>query len=385
MTILFTPATIGSIELKNRFVRSATVECLASEDNHLTEKYYKVYERLAKGGVGLIIPGNYFINSIGRATAKVLVIDRDDVIDDLRTLTHIAHSYGANIIGQINHGGRQSDPVLIGTQPIAPSEVRDTLTGINPREMSAQEIEHTIKAFGSAAGRIKEAGFDGVQINGAHGYLVNQFLSSHTNRRRDQWGGSLENRMRFVTRVYEEIRNEVGTDFPVLIKVNCEDQITGGVTLEESIAMSKKLESLGFNAIEVSGGIKEAGFTTTKGDIPEELITFIPEKLQKAARFKEGYFLPQAAAIKNSVSIPIISVGGMRRRGMMEQALLQGQADLIALSRPFIRQPLLVRQMEQSPDADPIKCTNCNRCTWEITVLYKPLRCYYHPKERRPA
>ena len=382
MSILFTSAKIGSIELKNRFVRSATVECLASTDNRLTEKYYKVYERLARGGVGLIIPGNYFINTVGRACNKVLVIDRDDVIDDLQRLTEAVHRYGAKIVGQINHGGRESDPKLIGTQPIGPSEVQDTLTGVKPREMSAQEIEETIKAFSSAAGRIKKAGFDGVQIHAAHGYLVNQFLSSHTNRRTDQWGGSLENRMRFITRIYEEVRNEVGADFPVLVKINCEDQISGGITLEESITMSKKLEALGIDAIEVSGGIKETGFTTTKGDIPEELISFMPEKLQKAAEFKEGYFLPQAAAIKKSVSIPIISVGGMRHREMMEQALLQEKADFISLCRPFIRQPNLVEQMEKSPDADPINCINCNRCTLEITLRYKPLLCYYSPENK---
>jgi 2,4-dienoyl-CoA reductase-like NADH-dependent reductase (Old Yellow Enzyme family) len=192
MTLFFTPAKIGLIELKNRFVRSATVECLASEDNRLTEQYYKVYERLAKGGVGLIIPGNYFINPIGRATDKVLLIDRDDVIDDLRKLTDIVHRNGAKIVGQINHCGRQGNPNLIGEQPISPSGVQDKLTGNTPREMTVQEIEETIKAFSSAARRIKKAGFDGVQIHGAHGYLVNQFLSSHTNRRKDQWGGSME-------------------------------------------------------------------------------------------------------------------------------------------------------------------------------------------------
>ena len=385
MTILFTPAKIGSIELKNHFVRSATVECLASADNRLTEKYYKVYERLAKGSVGLIIPGNYFVNSIGRAADKVLVIDRDDVIDDLRKLTEIVHRNGAKIVGQINHCGRQGNPNLIGEQPIGPSEVRNKLTSNKPREMSVQEIEETIKAFSSAAGRIKKAGFDGIQINGAHGYLVNQFLSSYTNRREDQWGGTMENRMHFVTRMYEEIRNEVGAEYPVLIKINCEDQISGGITLEESIEMSKNLEALGFNAIEVSGGIYEAGFATTKGDIPKELISFFPENLQKASEFKEGYFLPQAAEIKKNVSIPVIAVGGMRKRKFMEQAILNGHADFIALSRPFIRQPNLVKQMEKSPDADPINCINCNRCTWEITVRYKPLRCYYHPKENTTA
>ncbi|MFC1885109.1 NADH:flavin oxidoreductase [Thermodesulfobacteriota bacterium] len=381
MTMLFTSTKIGSIELKNRFVRSATVECLASKDNRLTEEYYKVYKRLAKGGVGLIIPGNYFVNPIGRAADKVLVIDRDDVIDDLRKLTDIVHHNGAKIFGQINHCGRQGNPKLIGEQPISPSDVQ--LTGIKPREMSVQEIEETIKAFGSAAGRIKEAGFDGVQINGAHGYLVNQFLSSYTNRREDRWGGSLENRMRFITRIYEEIRNEVGAEYPLLIKINCEDQVTGGVTLEESIAMSKKLEALGFNAIEVSGGVYEAGFATTKGDIPEELIGFFPEHLQNTSAFTEAYFLPQAAEIKKNVSIPVIAVGGMRKRKTMEQAILNGHADMIALSRPFIRQPNLVNRMEKNPDADPISCVNCNLCTVEVTMKYKPLKCYYSLKEKK--
>ncbi|MCP4130216.1 MAG: NADH:flavin oxidoreductase, partial [bacterium] len=185
--------------------------------------------------------------------------------------------------------------------------------------------------------------------------------------------------------------------YPLIIKINCEDAIKGGITLEESIAMSKKLEALGFDAIEVSGGIKETGFTTTKGDIPEDLILskisrvnrflyrFIDKKLRKAAEFKEGYFVSQAGAIKKSVAIPIISVGGMRRRETMEQALLQGQADLIALSRPFIRQPNLVKQMEKSPYADPINCINCNRCTVEIAVHDKPLRCYYPPKKNKAA
>ncbi|MDY6974452.1 MAG: NADH:flavin oxidoreductase, partial [Thermodesulfobacteriota bacterium] len=289
--------------------------------------------------------------------------------------------------------GRQCDPKLIGKQPISPSGVRDILNGIKPRAMSVQEIEETIWAFGRAAGRMKESGFDGVQINGAHGYLMSQFLSSYTNRRRDKWGGTLENRMRFVTQVYKEIRNEVGNNYPVIVKINSEDQIRGGVTLEESIAMSKKFETLGFNAIEVSGGIKESGFTITKGDIPKDLILsrlgtakrflfrLVEKKLRKGAEFKEGYFLPQAEAIKKNVAIPIISVGGFRRRAMMEKALLQGQADLIALSRPFIRQPNLVKQMEKSPNADPINCINCNRCTVEITVHYKPLRCYYPPKK----
>ena len=195
--------------------------------------------------------------------------------------------------------------------------------------------------------------------------------------------------------VYDGIRKNTGKDFPVIIKINGEDQIDRGITLDESIIMCKKFEEMGFDAIEVSGGIKETGFATTKGDVPHDLILhnlgpfkrmfygLAKKKLQNAARFSEGYFLPHAALIKECVSIPVMAVGGMRNRITMEKALSDGKADFICMSRPFIRQPNLVTVMEKDQKADPITCTNCNRCTYEITVNYKPLRCYYSSKKSR--
>lgn len=380
------------MHVKNRFVRSATVECLADENNRITDEYIKVYTRLAKGGVGLIIPGNYFVNSIGRVVNRVPVLDRDEVIDDLRRLTDTVHEHGAKIVAELNHGGRQSNPEVTGEQPVSASRVKDKLTGIRPRAMTPDEIMDTVRAFADAAYRAKAAGFDGVELNGGHGYLINQFLSGYTNRRKDSWGGSLENRMRFLLDIYGAIRRKVGKEYPVFIKINGEDGMKGGFTLEESIIVCRKLAELGMDAIEVSGGIKETGFTTTRGDVPADLILkkigfftgklfriFFEQKMRKACEFTEGYFLPHASAIKKNITVPVIAVGGMRNVSMMEHALTDGQADFIAMSRPFIRQPQLVKMIQENPESNPVNCVNCNRCTYEIAVNSRPIRCYYKP------
>ena len=394
-SILFTPFRFGALEVKNRFVSSATVECLAPADNRLTPEYLRVYTRLAKGGVGLIIPGNYFVSWEGRAVDKQLVLDRDGVMDDLRGLTEAVHAHGAKIVAQLNHGGRQCSPHLIGTTPVSPSAVRDGLTGVRPRPLTPEEIEGVIRAFADAAKRVKGSGFDGVQINAAHGYLINQFLSARTNRRKDEWGGPAEQRSRFLIRVYERIRGTVGPDFPVLVKLNAEDSIARGVTLAESIEVCRRLDALGVDAIEVSGGIKETGFVTTRGEVPGDLLLedlgffkrllfkVVAGKLRRAARFTEGYNLPHAAAIKQRVRAPVIAVGGLRQKAMMERLLERGEADLVALSRPFIRQPNLVSRMERDPRVTSVTCENCNRCTVEVTMRYRPLRCYLGDRERR--
>ena len=389
MSILFEPGSIGTMDVKNRFVRSATAECLASDGSRITDRYVKVYTQLAKGGVGLIITGNYYVHPSGRAVPRIIVLDNDDVIDDLRQVTGIVHEHGAKIVAQLNHGGRQSDPKVLGRQPIGPSSVRDTLSMVKPREMSQAEITEMITAFGDAAFRAKEAGFDGVQIHAAHGYLVNQFLSGHTNRRSDEWGGSPDNRMRFLLEIYDLIRSRVGADYPVLVKINSEDSIAKGVRLEECIAVCMKLDELGIDAIEVSGGIAERGLATIRGDIPADLMMrnrnlferammrlFLLKALRKWAHFEEGYFLPHATAVKRHVNVPVIAVGGIRRRTMMEKALQNANADFISLSRPFIRQPNLVNLIEKDGD-DVITCVNCNRCTVEVVVHYNPLKCYY--------
>jgi 2,4-dienoyl-CoA reductase-like NADH-dependent reductase (Old Yellow Enzyme family) len=387
MPELFSPGKIGSMELKNRLVRSATAECLATDDGRLTDNYLRAYTQLAKGGVGMIITGNYYVNSIGEALPRMFVLDRDGMVDDMRKVADAVHEHGAKIVAQINHGGRQCDPAVIGTTPLAPSAVRDKLSLVKPRAMTDAEIRETISAFGEAAARVKEAGYDGAQIHGAHGYLVNQFLSGYTNRRIDEWGGPLENRMRFVIEVYKTMREAVGPDFPIMIKINSVDFVKKGVTLEECTATCKKLDELGIDAIEVSGGILERGLIYVKGDLPLDLVLVgrniiergvvrLMEKSMRAdAKFEDAYFLSSASAIKQVVGVPIITVGGMRDRTIMEEAVQSGKTDYVSICRPFIRQPNLVNRMEKDDDFT-MSCVNCNRCSLEIAVHHKPMKCY---------
>ena len=387
MSPLFNPGKIGTMDLRNRFVRSATAECLATDDGRITDRYLHLYAQLAKGGVGLIIPGNYYVNAAGRHAARIPVLDRDEIIDDLKQVVETVHEQGAKIVAQLNHAGRQGDPNVIGDVPVCPSPVRDKLSRVKPREMTPKEIEETVADFGESARRAREAGFDGVQIHAAHGYLINQFLSGYTNRRTDQWGGSPEERMRFPMEIYRLIRSIVGPDYPVLIKLNGEDGIEGGVTIEETIEFCKRLEELGIDAIEVSGGIGEKGLLTTRGDIPRDVLArnrslferlmmrLFEKRLRETARFEETYNLHHASALKQNVNVPVIAVGGMRSRAAMEHALESGQADFISLCRPFVRQPALVRLMEKE-GRDPISCKNCNRCTLEVVLHNNPLKCY---------
>ncbi|MCP4755748.1 MAG: NADH:flavin oxidoreductase [Proteobacteria bacterium] len=387
MSVLFNPAKIGTMDLPNRFVRSATAECLADDNGRLTEAYLRTYSRLAKGGVGLIVTGNYYVNAAGRHVPRIPVMDADGVVDDLKRVTDAVHEHGTKIVAQLNHAGRQGDPQVIGASPVGPSPVTDKLSRVTPREMTSEEIEKTVVDFGEAARKAKEAGFDGVQIHAAHGYLVNQFLSGHTNRRTDQWGGTTEKRQHFLFEIYDRIRSVVGPEYPILVKINGDDGIEGGVTIEETVDVCRKLEKAGIDAIEVSGGIAEKGFGTMRGDIPRDLllrnrnfferliVRLFVKKLRESALFEEAYFLPLAAAVKKEVGVPVIAVGGMRRRTTMEKALENGQTDFISFSRPFVRQPAFVRQMEND-DKDPISCKSCNRCAFEVVLHYNPLKCY---------
>lgn len=387
MSVLFEPAKIASLELRNRFVRSATVESLCSEDGRVTEAYLKAYERLAKGGVGLIVPGNFYVSRLGRSYALQTVVDRDEVIKDLARVVSAVQGHGVRIVAQLNHGGRQADPKIIGRKPLGPSAVRDKLSLVKPREMTEEEILSAIEEFAQGARRMKEAGFDGVQIHAAHGYLINQFLSSYTNRRKDRWGGSLENRMRFLVEVYKQIRAKVGEGYPILVKINAVDYAKGGVTVEQCVAACRKLEELGIAAIEVSGGIAEKGLSTIKGEIPMDLLLegrrwferaglrLAAKALRRAAAFEEGYFLPLAAEVKRHVKVPVLAVGGMRTLARMEEVVEKGWADFISLCRPLIRQPNLVRLFEEGR-ADASSCTSCNRCSLQILLHRRPMKCY---------
>ena len=254
--LLFTPMEINGMQLKNRLVRSATYEHMATEDGKATDQLINFYSKLAKGGVGLIILGATYVQDNGHGLPCQIGISNDDHIPGLKKLVDEIHDQDAKVALQLYHAGRQTTSTVIGGQtPIAPSAIEpDPLYNTSPREMTEEEINETINAFGAAAIRSKEAGFDAIQLHAAHGYLLSQFLSPHTNRRTDEWGGNTENRMRFVTEVNNSVRDAVGDAYPVLIELSVEEGLENGITLDEAGNIALRLSQLGIDAIEISGG-----------------------------------------------------------------------------------------------------------------------------------
>jgi len=345
--MLFEPFSFSGLNLKNRLVRSATYERRADEDGFVTESVIELYEDLTRGGIGLMITGNALMHPSGRTITQMLCIHSDIYIQGLKKLTSAVHELNGIIAIQLTHGGRQSFPILLGgNTPLAPSEVYDTSTKIMPRAMTDTEIWEIIDAFGEAARRSRIAGFDAVQIHGAHGYLLNEFLSPYTNRRDDYWGGDEERRFHFVEEVYKVVRREVGEDYPVLIKMNADDLLEGGLRIEEAARIARRLQEQGIDAVEVSGGMYESGGKTAQSDIltPGE----------------EAYFRSAGGVFRKNLNIPVMLVGGMRSKAVMEDVLLKGEADLISLSRPLIREPDLPNKLREGKEA--ADCISCNGC-----------------------
>ncbi len=393
MPDLFEKTAIKSMELKNRLVRSATVERMCDDGGLPTQDLYGLYGRLAKGGVGLIITGMTYVSPDGKTFPTGSAgIDTDESVAAWRALTDHIHSLGTGvkIAMQIAHGGRQTTRAAIGQTPMAPSAVTDGSNFVTPREMTEDDIEPTIEAFAQAARRVKESGFDAVQLHGGHGYLVNGFLNPHTNRRTDRWGGSLENRMRFVSEIYSRSRKLVGNDFPILIKTSAYDHMKKGIKIDEGIRAAERLAAMGIDGIEVSCGIAEDGMSTLRGRLPLDvliedlgmfrknaLMRFVMrrfgDRIMKTEPFHEDYNRSAARAIKERVTVPVFAVGGIIRPKTMEDIVASGDADYISLSRSLIYSPIFPRKIQEG-SREPSGCIHCNHCLFYLSL--GPLRCY---------
>ena len=347
---LFSPVPVGHMELRNRLVRSATAERLATEPaGEATPALAALYRELARGGVGLIVTGHAYVAPQGKAHVEMLGAYGDELIPGLRTLADAVHAEGGKIALQINHGGRQCAPEAVA-EPVAPSAA-PTASGTTPREMTHGEIVEAVDAFALAALRAQLAGFDAVQLHGAHGYLIGQFLSPHTNRRSDGWGGDFERRMGFLAAVCEAVRGRVGRDYPLLIKLGMSDnldRVPDGLTPDDGARIAGRLAGLGLDAIEVSGGSGGG-----QGDFNG--------RLGVGTRVHEAYFRPLARRAKAATHLPVILVGGLRSRAVMDEVLASGDADLISLCRPLICEPDLPHRL-QSGQADASDCISGGRC-----------------------
>lgn len=339
--------TIGNVTLKNRIMRSATWEGMCN-DGIPTESLIKLYEELAVNNVGLIITGYTYVSKEGMQLSYKMGIDSDKGLDVFQKLTDRVHKKRGHIAIQLVHAGGQANRKTSGMQPIAPSAVSFPSYQEVPKEMTKDDIKRVVECFAKSAKRAKDVGFDFVQLHGAHGYLINQFLSPLTNKRKDEYGGSLENRFRFLKEVVVAIKDLVGDNYPLMIKLNCDDFLEGGFSINESTKVAKMLESLGILFIEVSGG---SPASSDKSPARRDIDTIE----------KEGYHCELSKRIKDNVNIPVGVVGGIRSLSLAEKVIKNKEADAISLSRPLIREPHLVKRW-QSGDTKRAKCISCNGC-----------------------
>jgi 2,4-dienoyl-CoA reductase-like NADH-dependent reductase (Old Yellow Enzyme family) len=346
---LFQPFNIKNLELGNRFVRSATWDGSADESGKVTNGSVALYRKLGQGEIGLIVTGHAFVSKLGQATPGQYGIYNDEMIPGLRRLTRVVHKSEGKIAIQITHAGINSGYLDKQGIPV-PAVSADSGVGRPHFEMSDEDIEVIISDFTAAAQRAVEAGFDAVQLHGAHGYLMSQFLSPISNRRRDRWGGSPENRRRFHLEIVSRIRKAVGPDFPILVKFGVRDDAENGLSLEEGLETARQMQIKGIDAIEVSGGIGMS--PVSKG---------------------EAYYRDRASAVKQFVSIPVIAVAGIRSLQTAQSIVDNGDADLISMSRPFIREPGLVARWKKEQQGIA-KCISCSRC-FIFPSRGLPLRC----------
>ncbi len=347
MPDMFGPASIGKLQLRNRFVRSATWEGLAAPDGSCTPEVVNVISELARGGVGLIISSHAFVSPEGRATDRQLGIYSDGLAKTLGPLAAAVHKEHGRIALQLAHAGIFAFTRETGEPALAVSAVEGFTKG-PVREATKSDIARLVDAFRAAARRARDAGFDAVQVHAAHGYLLSQFLSPAFNRRADEYGGSVENRARCLLETVSGIRGDLGPDYPVLVKLNSRDDVENGLELEESVKVGKMLAQAGANAIELSGG------TIISGKLS-------PSRSKIDAPEKEAYFRDAAQAFKKEVPLPLILVGGIRSFATAHALIKNGTSDFVSMSRTFICEPGIVKRWK-SGDLRPSECVSDNRC-----------------------
>ncbi|NQU07378.1 MAG: NADH:flavin oxidoreductase [Candidatus Abyssubacteria bacterium] len=367
MAEVFEPITLNRMQFPNRFVRSATYEGLAGHDGKVTDALLRLYDDLAGGEIGMVVVGYAYIQPNGKGSPGMLGIWSDGHLEGLARLADAAHRRGSKIVSQIVHCGRQTFPQLISGPPVAPSPVPVGKSGDIAHELTSSEIEEIIESFAKAAARAKTAGFDAVQIHCAHGYLLSQFLAGNTNKRTDRYGGDIKGRATALFEVYSRVRETVGEDYPVLIKMNCADFVEGGLELEESLWVAKKLSEMGIDAVEISGGTWD-----TQAEEGKSIQKGVPRKRP------EAYFLPYAEKFRESVAAPIITVGGIRTLETARKIVREGRADMVSLCRPFICEPHLLKRWREG-DLSPATCVSCNRCL--ARTAFKGLQCFRREPE----
>jgi 2,4-dienoyl-CoA reductase-like NADH-dependent reductase (Old Yellow Enzyme family) len=353
MPNLFDTININKMELRNRFIRSATTDGLANQ-GMVSDVELSLYRELAKGEIGLIVSHGLSPTKEGQISPGQLSVHTDEAIPSLSKLVSVVHENSGKIAAQIMHCGWQCRQEVTGLPPVGPSALVNPHSGIQIRELSSDEIYELIESYVQAARRIIEAGFDAVQLHCAHGWFLSAFLSPVTNKRDDEWGGSVEKRSNFIRRIYRGIRQLVGPDYPILVKLGLQDYFPEGKTVSEGIETARLLEEDGVDAIEVSGGLEKEHLHHIRLDA------------------LSPYYVEECRQVRKELSIPVILVGGMRKLEDMQAVIDEKVADAISMCRPFIMDPYLVKNLREGL-TDGSGCTSCNQCLGQGRLGY--LRC----------
>ena len=356
------PGRIGRLVLKNRVIRAATSETMATESGDATPELVKLYADLAQGGAGLIITGHIYVEPRGQYEPRQVGLDHDSRIGPLTRVTDAVHRYGSVIFAELSHAGSQS--LIPGIVPLAPSVVPNAIFARPPQEMTDRDIANSVSDFAAAAARAKGAGFDGVHLHSGNGYLLSQFNSPFANRRTDAWGGDPERRARFLLDVYRAVRRAVGADFPVTARLGVADAVDGGLALADGLAIAKQLVAEGLDGIEVTYGVMTSYRENIRPYAGVGRWRAIGDGMLHRAFARpvaEAYYRPFARAAKAAVDIPVILVGGLRSTQAMDDIIRSGDADFVALARPFVREPDLVNRIAQGRRG-PVACVSCNIC-----------------------
>ncbi len=343
----FEKGNVGGIEVKNRIFRAATHEFTALDDGKVSPAFTKKYQDLSEGEIGLIITGYMCFSNSDHPSPGTILIDHDDAVPGLKKLTDMVHMNGTRIVAQLSHGGSQLYHEIDPTREVfAPSNVTDPTSGITPTPFSTGQIRTFVKDFGEASLRAKQAGFDGIQIHGSHGYLLSKFLSPVYNERTDEYGGSPENNARILVEVLREIRTKCGDEYPVWVKLNCSDFDKGNPSLDYDdslLVAAKALSANGIDAIELSGGTLAGEYSPCR------------------SKRHEAYHLEYAKKLTNEVGTQVILVGGIRNPDTIEKILSETDVQAVSIGRPLTREPGLVKRWMDG-DRTKATCVACNGC-----------------------
>ncbi|MGL5436427.1 MAG: hypothetical protein ACRDBO_13670 [Lachnospiraceae bacterium] len=342
-TIMYTPFPLGDIQIPNRLVASAMFE-YGADNGKITEKIKVRYRQLTDGGIGLIITGMHAVSATGAVAPIMVNTEYEDYISDMNDIANEVHAKGGKIIVQLQHcGGKTSQAENYDNFSVCEKKVSDNYIY---HEATKEELHKVATDFAASALRCKQAGIDGVQIHGAHGYLINSFLSPSTNHRIDEYGGKIENRARILFEVYDAIRQAVGDDYIIGVKFPFNDLVEKSIQLDESLFVCRELEKKGIHFIEVSSGMVMDNSTAS----------FTPV----IRNGNQAPFLKYASQLASEVSVPIISVCGYRTPEIVEKTLMETKVSAVSFGRPLVREPNLPNRWKN--DNSPAKCISCNRC-----------------------